>query len=155
MILGHSRSNCILLCTGTFFCNLERPGGPGLLLLAAAGSVWVTLNLWLFSDLPVTMAIRQGVFCTVSGFTCCGLQNSSLDWLPLPLMIIMMLMVIGGAAGSTSGGVKVNRFILTTRGSDGGSNGFFVRGTVMVPFSHGGRNYRRTFPNWNCPGTCW
>ncbi len=116
-----------------------------ILLLAAAGSVWVTLNLWLFSDLPVTMAIRQGVFCTVSGFTCCGLQNSSLDWLPLPLMIIMMLMVIGGAAGSTSGGVKVNRFILTYEGLGWWFKRFFVRGTVMVPFSHGGRNYPKDF----------
>jgi trk system potassium uptake protein TrkH len=116
-----------------------------ILLLATAGSLWVTVNLWLFSDFPITTAVRQGVFCTVSGFTCCGLQNSNLDWLPLPLMIIMMLMVIGGAAGSTAGGIKVDRFILAYEGLGWWFRRFFVRGTVMVPFSHAGKSYPGDF----------
>ncbi len=116
-----------------------------ILLLAAAGSAWVTFNLWLFMDYPVTTAVREGVFCTVSGFTCCGLQNSSLAWLPLPLLVIMMLMVIGGAAGSTSGGIKVNRFILAYEGLGWWFRRFFVRKTVIVPFSHGGRSYPKDF----------
>ena len=108
--------------------------------LLAVGALLVSLNLYLFNGFTLAEAIRVGVFCTVSGSTCTGLQNSALGWLPLPLIIITMLMVIGGAAGSTSGGIKVNRVILGYESVVWWFRRLFVRATVMVPFRHEGKN---------------
>ena len=49
-------------------------------------------------------------------------------------------MMIGGAAGSTSGGVKVNRVILAYEGLVWWFRRLFVRGNVIVPFKHEGKN---------------
>jgi len=103
-------------------------------------SLVVSLNLFVFNDYTLTLAFRQGFFCTISGFTCCGLQNSTLEWLALPLVLIMLLMMIGGAAGSTAGGIKVNRVILSYEGLVWWFKRFFVRGNVIVPFKHEGKN---------------
>ena len=103
-------------------------------------SMAVSLNLYIFNDFTFSTAFRQGFFCTISGFTCCGLQNSNLHWLAMPLVLIMLLMIIGGAAGSTAGGIKVNRVILSYEGLTWWFRRFFVRGNVIVPFKHEGKN---------------
>jgi len=111
-----------------------------ILALSLIGSLIVSLDLFLFSNLPVSEAIRVGTFCTISGYTCTGLQNSLLHWVPLPLIVITLLMMIGGAAGSTSGGIKTNRVILGYEGLVWWFKRLFVRGSVIVPFKHEGRN---------------
>ena len=87
-----------------------------ILALSLIGSLLVSLNLFLFNNLPFSDAIRIGTFCTISGYTCTGLQNSLLQWAALPLIVVTLLMMIGGAAGSTSGGIKTNRVILGYEG---------------------------------------
>jgi trk system potassium uptake protein TrkH len=114
-----------------------------ILALALIGSLAVSLNLYLLAEYPFKEAVRQGFFCTISGFTCCGLQNSSLIWSPLPLLIVIMLMLIGGASGSTAGGIKVNRIILGYEGLIWWFRRFFVSSRVIVPFTHEGRNIPR------------
>ncbi|OPZ43734.1 MAG: potassium transporter [Euryarchaeota archaeon ADurb.BinA087] len=111
-----------------------------ILALSLVGSLIVSLDLFLFSNLPLSEAIRVGTFCTISGYTCTGLQNSLLHWIPLPLLVITLLMMIGGAAGSTSGGIKTNRVILGYEGLVWWFKRLFVRGSVIVPFKHEGRN---------------
>ncbi|HNW80477.1 MAG TPA: potassium transporter TrkG, partial [Methanoregulaceae archaeon] len=103
-----------------------------ILALSLIGSLIVSLDLFLFSNLPVSEAIRVGTFCTISGYTCTGLQNSLLHWVPLPLIVITLLMMIGGAAGSTSGGIKTNRVILGYEGLVWWFKRLFVRGSVIV-----------------------
>ncbi len=110
-----------------------------ILFLAGIGSLFVTIDLHLFNGLPLETAMRQGIFCTVSGLTCCGLQNSDLHWIASPLIIISLLMMVGGAAGSTSGGIKANRVILGYEGLVWWFKRFFSRGRVIVPFRHEGR----------------
>jgi trk system potassium uptake protein TrkH len=111
-----------------------------ILALSVIVSLVVSLNLYIFNSYPLSLAVRQGFFCTISGFTCCGLQNSTLQWLALPLILVMLLMMIGGAAGSTAGGIKVNRVILSYEGLVWWFKRFFVRGNVIVPFKHEGKN---------------
>jgi trk system potassium uptake protein TrkH len=111
-----------------------------ILALALIGSLIVSFNLFLFNSLPISEAIRIGAFCTISGYTCTGLQNSTLQWVALPLIVITLLMMIGGAAGSTSGGIKTNRVILGYEGLVWWFKRLFVRGNVIVPFKHEGRN---------------
>lgn len=110
-----------------------------ILALALLGSLIVTLDLHLFNSFPLEIAVRQGFFCTISGLTCTGLQNSNLHWVAGPLIVITILMVIGGAAGSTSGGIKANRVILAYEGLVWWFRRFFSRGRMMVPFKHEGR----------------
>jgi trk system potassium uptake protein len=60
-------------------------------------------------------------------------------WAAPPLILIVMLMFIGGASGSTAGGIKVNRLVLAYEGLVWWFKRFFVRGNVIVPFRHEGR----------------
>jgi trk system potassium uptake protein TrkH len=129
------------LYRGNFRKFISDPTVRFILALSIIVSLVVSLNLFVFNDYTLSLAFRQGFFCTISGFTCCGLQNSTLQWLALPLILIMLLMMIGGAAGSTAGGIKVNRVILSYEGLVWWFKRFFVRGNVIVPFKHEGRNF--------------
>jgi trk system potassium uptake protein TrkH len=109
-------------------------------LLGALGSLFVTLELYLFDRFPLTTALRQGVFSTISGFTTTGLQNTDLHtWVPTALMVVTLLMMVGGAAGSTAGGIKANRVVLAYAGLVWWFKRYFVRGHVVVPFKYEGR----------------
>jgi trk system potassium uptake protein TrkH len=111
-----------------------------LLFIALVGSVFVSLDLYIFSNLPIFTAFRQGVFIAISGLCTCGLQNTNLNyWAAIPLAIVMMMIFIGGAIGSTAGGIKVNRVALAYTGMKWWFRRFFVSGRVIVPFRYEGR----------------
>ena len=111
-----------------------------LLLIALVGSLITSLDLFIFGNLPVTMAFRQGVFTAVSGMTTCGLQNSNPHyWTAIPIAVVAMLMFIGGAMGSSAGGVKVNRVMLVYDGVKWWFRRFFVSSRVLIPLKSGGR----------------
>ena len=88
------------------------------LLIALAGSLLTSYDLYIFSSLPPTrQALRQGAFTAISGLCTCGLQNSEPhQWLAIPIAIVGMMMFIGGSMGSAAGGVKVNRVMLAYAG---------------------------------------
>jgi trk system potassium uptake protein len=111
-----------------------------LLLIAFAGSVITSLDLFIFGNITLTSAFRQGVFTAVSGLCTCGLQNSNPHfWVTIPLIIVTMLMFIGGAMGSAAGGVKVNRVMLVYEGVKWWFRRFFVSSRVIVPLRFGGK----------------
>jgi len=115
-----------------------------ILILSAIGSVIVSLNLFYFAEEPLRSTLQQGVFMAVSAATSTGFQNSSvIAWPAVALIIIILLMLIGGASGSTAGGLKVNRVILGYEGLVWWFRRFFVRGNVIVPFKHEGKNIPR------------
>jgi trk system potassium uptake protein len=115
-----------------------------LLLIALIGSVIVSLDLYTFSNLPLTTALRQGTFTAISGLTTCGLQNSAPHfWATIPLAIVAMMMFIGGAMGSAAGGVKVNRVMLAYDGVKWWFRRFFVSSRVMVPLRFSGKAVSR------------
>ncbi len=110
------------------------------LLIALVGSLLVSLDLFLFGNLPLADAIRQGTFTAVSALCTCGFQNSNPHfWPAIPLAIVTMLMFIGGAMGSAAGGVKVNRILLAYDGVRWWFRRFFVSGRVLVPIRVTGR----------------
>jgi len=110
-----------------------------ILAMAILGSLVVTVDLHICNSLTLETSLRQRFFCTVSGLTCTGLQNSNLHWVPGPLIVITILMMIGGAAGSTSGGIKVNRVILAYEGLVWWFKRFFAKGRAMISFKHDGK----------------
>jgi trk system potassium uptake protein TrkH len=111
-----------------------------LLLIVAVGSAIVSFDLYVFNNLTPFEAIRQGVFCAISGFTTCGLQNSNPHvWAAIPIAVVTMMMLIGGAMGSTAGGIKVNRVVLAYEGVKWWFRRFFVSSRVLVPLKFEGR----------------
>ncbi|PKL70543.1 MAG: cation transporter [Methanomicrobiales archaeon HGW-Methanomicrobiales-1] len=125
---------------GKIINMLRDPTVRILLLIAVVGSVITSLDLFYFGNLPLTTAFRQGVFTAVSGLCTCGLQNSNPHlWAAIPIAVIAMLMFIGGAMGSSAGGVKVNRIMLIADGVKWWFRRFFVSSRVLVPLKSGGR----------------
>src|SRR5512136_732997 len=111
-----------------------------LLFIAIIGSVITSLDLYMFGNIALSQAFRQGTFMAVSGLCTCGLQNASPHaWAVIPLAVVALMMFIGGAMGSAAGGVKVNRIIMVFSGMKWWFRRFFVSSRVRVPLRFGGR----------------
>ena len=111
-----------------------------LLFIALIGSLITSLDLYMFSNLALSEAFRQGTFMAVSGLCTCGLQNSNPHaWAVIPLAVVALMMFIGGAMGSAAGGVKVNRVIMVYEGMKWWFRRFFVSSRVTVPLRFGGK----------------
>ena len=111
-----------------------------LLLIALVGSILTSLDLFIFGNITITSAFRQGVFTAVSGLCTCGLQNTSPHyWVTIPLAIVTLMMFIGGAMGSAAGGVKINRVMLVYEGVKWWFRRFFASSRVLVPLRFGGK----------------
>ncbi|WP_332450644.1 TrkH family potassium uptake protein [Methanoculleus sp.] len=84
-----------------------------LFVLILAGCAVITFDLVTLSSLAPAEALRQGIFMTVSGITCTGFQNADpRSWYATTVLVLTVLMLIGGSAGSTAGGIKLSRVIL-------------------------------------------
>lgn len=84
--------------------------------ILALSGIAVTIAVYASSDAsqPFFRTLTYGMFNTVSimtttGFMCDDYQK----WLPMTHSIFFILMIIGGCSGSTSGGIKVSRLILS------------------------------------------
>lgn len=63
------------------------------------------------------LAIRSAAFQFISGMTCTGFQTADLhQWSSTAKLLISAGMVLGGAAGSTAGGIKVIRIVILGKG---------------------------------------
>ncbi len=81
-------------------------------LLAIVGLSTMLLALWLDAEGEMTggTALRVGFFATVSMMTGTGLSNApGIEWAGFPTAVLLLVMFVGGAAGSTTSGVKIFR----------------------------------------------
>jgi trk system potassium uptake protein TrkH len=105
-------------------------------------SALVIFNLYWNNRMPLSQAVREGVFCVVSGFTTTGFQNSDiLAWAPVAVVLLAILMFIGTSLGSTGGGIKVNRVLLTYSALVWWFKRLFVGRSVRIPFRYEGTVY--------------
>ncbi len=105
-------------------------------------SALVVFNLQWNNGMPLLQAIREGVFCVVSGFTTTGFQNSDiLLWTPVAVVLLTILMFVGTSLGSTGGGIKVNRVLLTYSALVWWFKRLFVSRNVKIPFRYEGVTY--------------
>jgi trk system potassium uptake protein TrkH len=112
-----------------------------LLLLAIGGSLLVGV-MGLGRVSPGT-AFRDGAFQLVSALTCTGFQTVPLDgWSDGMKLVLTVAMVIGGAAGSTAGGIKVMRFLLLLRGASWQLRRLACSPDALIPLRVG----RQTLP---------
>jgi trk system potassium uptake protein TrkH len=80
--------------------------GTLVLILFGAGTIWITQYAQ-WKDLPVGEQVLQSFFLSITSRTA-GFSMVSIGELAIPtLMIVILLMYIGGAPNSTSGGIKV------------------------------------------------
>ncbi|MFA4646174.1 TrkH family potassium uptake protein [Pyrococcus kukulkanii] len=74
----------------------------------------MTLSLVRFGHAGPIRALRESIFHAVSAITCTGFSISDLSKYPeTDKVLLSLLMVMGGSAGSTSGGIKLIRIALT------------------------------------------
>ncbi len=77
---------------------------------------------------------------TVSALTTTGFQNANIHtWASVTMLFLTMLTFIGGAFGSTAGGIKLHRVTLAFRALLWWFRRLFVSGKVLLPFKIEGR----------------
>lgn len=89
------------------------PEARGYLAILAVATLLVAGSLVTGMNLPILKALRYAVFqvvsvCTTTGFS----SNDFAVWPSLAQALLLLLMFIGGCAGSTGGAIKVARVIL-------------------------------------------
>lgn len=109
-------------------------------LFVAIGASVVTYDLVFFGNFEVTDALQQGLFMVVSSLTTTGFQNANLrSWAGVTVLFITLLTFIGGASGSSAGGIKLQRVALAFRTLFWWFRRLFVSGKVLLPFRIEGR----------------
>ncbi len=88
-------------------------------LIVLVSAAIIAIGLIFYMSYPAEKAIRESLFQVVSIITTTGYVTVDyMRWIPPYLWVILfMLMLIGGSAGSTGGGIKVVRIQLLLRNS--------------------------------------
>ncbi|PKK86177.1 MAG: potassium transporter Trk [Thermoplasmata archaeon HGW-Thermoplasmata-1] len=96
-----------------FFSDVQS---QALFLIIGLGIVLLTLeNLTCYETW--FESLRHSSFQFISALTCTGFQTTNvLEWGTNAKLLIIMAMILGGAAGSTAGGIKLFRGVLFTKG---------------------------------------
>lgn len=91
------------------------PQNKAFFLITAVAVAYLTyINLDAFT---ISSSVRYSCFQFVSALTCTGFQTANVHvWSESSKLILATAMVIGGAAGSTVGGIKLIRLILLYKG---------------------------------------
>jgi trk system potassium uptake protein len=98
---------------GEVLCYFKDPECRFYTGLCVLALTFVAVDLGLHSDYSWTESIRHSSFYVVSIVTCTGFTTVNYDaWPGFSKMILVMLFIIGGCAGSTSGGVKQMRLMV-------------------------------------------
>jgi len=106
-----------------------------LLLLAGVGLLGLE-NLHVY---PLGLAYRKAAFQYVSAMTCTGFGTVDLSgWTDAAKLLLSLGMVLGGAAGSTAGGIKVIRLVLLVRGVSWRFRKLVSPASALVPMRLGG-----------------
>ena len=83
------------------------------LLVMAGATAAIFLSLMWQNGYSPSLAFRNSLFQTVSMMTTTGLFTDNFEsWKPLPQLVLLALMFVGGCTGSTAGGLKVSRILL-------------------------------------------
>ena len=106
------------------------------LVLVLTGIAFLTLeNLMVIGGFT---ALRHSAFQLVSSITCTGFQSADIGaWSATGKLLLAAAMFIGGAAGSTAGGIKVMRMLILMRGVSWRFRKIVSPRKAIVPFRLG------------------
>jgi len=95
---------------------------------------------WLLAQLGMADSVRTALFQVVSIVTTTGYATSDFEsWPSLTLLVLLQLMILGGMAGSTSGGIKSLRILIGFRTLASVFSRLGHRSAVGRPVRYGGR----------------
>ena len=85
--------------------------------IIGVSSVLIAISLWLADIYPTLwLSLRSSLFHTVSMFTTSGFSTVDCNtWTSFAILILIFCSIICGCAGSTSGGLKVDRFLVAAK----------------------------------------
>jgi len=96
-----------------FFSDLESRFYLAIVLIAAG---IICISLLRHNGYQPEVAVRRSLFQAVSIMTTTGFVTDDYEqWRPLPQLILLALMFVGGCTGSTSGGLKAFRVLLLSK----------------------------------------
>ncbi len=103
--------------TGKFKKLKHNDEFNGYVLIILICSILLGFGFWLTQNMEAEDSIRNALFNVISFLTTTGyvLTTDYKSWEPILTSILMFTMLIGGMAGSTSGGIKVGRIIVMIR----------------------------------------
>ncbi len=85
----------------------------GYLALAAAASLIIAAVLVLQQGYELEPGFRHALFQVTAILTTTGFATDDFElWRPLPQLLLLTIMFVGGCTGSTAGGLKVSRILL-------------------------------------------
>jgi trk system potassium uptake protein TrkH len=109
-------------------------------IILGIGVAVLSYDLVFFSNLDAGPAVLEGLFMTVSAITTTGYQVADLhSWADVTLLFLALIAFIGGAAGSTAGGIKLNRVGFAFHALVWWFQRLYVSGKVLIPFRIEGR----------------
>ena len=108
-----------------------------LIIFLVFGSLIVIADLMFLAHFSLSESLRQGVFMTTAAISTTGFQNGNPHLYPsVTVVFLTMLVFIGGASGSTAGGIRLSRIALGYRGIIWWFKRTFVSSRVLVPFKY-------------------
>ena len=102
---------------GNFRPTLKDPEVRLYLGIIAVSVCLISVNLVAGSGYGAGTAVRQSLFQVASIMTTTGYATADFDqWPSMSKMVLLILMFVGGCAGSTGGGIKVSRILILIKG---------------------------------------
>jgi trk system potassium uptake protein TrkH len=96
----------------------EQEDAVWFLALALGSAVLIAAGMAAIGQQPFWTALRGTFFIVSSVASCCGFGTVDYDqWPAFGKILLAALMIVGGCAGSTAGGIKVGRFIVFLKAS--------------------------------------
>jgi trk system potassium uptake protein TrkH len=87
--------------------------------LILAATFFIGLDLWEVADEPIATALLEALFQAVSILTTTGFATVDFaQWPTVARAMLIGLMIVGGCAGSTAGGVKIVRAIIAWKAAN-------------------------------------
>jgi trk system potassium uptake protein TrkH len=109
-------------------------------IIMAIGIAVLSFDFVFFNGMAVLPALHLGLFMTTSALTTTGFQIANIHgWAGVTLLFLTMFVFIGGASGSTAGGIKLKRVAIAYRALVWWFSRLFVSGKVLIPFRIEGR----------------
>ncbi len=137
----------MLLGAISFAVHYEMIRGKGRILWEDFQTRWflalvlIGVTFLSLENLPViggASTLRYSSFQLVSAITCTGFQSADLSvWSPTGKLLLAAAMFIGGAAGSTAGGIKVMRMLILMKGVQWRFRKIVSPRKAIVPFRIG------------------
>lgn len=113
------------------------------LLILLGGVVLTVVNVGVY-DNNFLLSLKESMFQFISALTCTGFATTDLSfWNDTGLLVMASAMILGGAAGSTAGGIKLFRGILLGKAAVWRTKRIFYPPRAIFKYTLGGKSISR------------